>query len=1047
MNPTGDRTVTTDRWRQIEQLFHDALERSPHERTSFLSTACQDDESLIPEVLQLLSNHENAKEFIEPPAEAIVTEISRQNTLGLQTGNQIGSFLLVRKLASGGMGTVFEATQEHPQRTVALKILRTGHTSPTALRRFEHESHVLAYLKHPAIAQVYETGVFEDGNEQVPYFAMEYIPGADTIIQYADAAKLNVRQRLRLFVDVCDAVHHGHQRGIIHRDLKPGNILVDASGRPKVIDFGVARVTDSDLLVTTMHTDVGQLVGTLAYMSPEQCAAELHELDTRSDVYSLGVVLFELLCGRLPYDVKNKPIVETAQIIQHKAPMKPSSVTPQLKDDIETIILKALEKEPERRYQSAADLGADIRRFLNHRPIEAQPPSLSYQLRLFARRNRVLVAAGFVLFIVLFASVGVITALAIRADRAAQNADQAARSEAQLRIEAELITRFLQKMLASANPRATGKETTVLTLLNNAAGRIEKDFEDHPSVEAALHHTVGVTYESLGLFDQAENHLRKTLVLAKSYMDDDCPLLAEAKTNLAKVLLEKAAYPEAESLIREAITVQRQLRGDKRAALAVSLSALAQCLADHDDLDSAEPYYREALAIRREMRGESHVLVAQATAELAGCFVKQGEYEEAESLYRRALAINRECGSEDDLNTGEFMHNLAGLLFEKGDYDEAESLIRKSLSILREYRGKEHPLVATGLNTLSVILARKGAGDEAESALRECLAINRELLGPEHPTVARFLLNLGHMLKEKGDYEEADSLYREALSIQQKVLGTEHTDVAMTLLRLATLAQLRGKYDSSESLIRQALDIRVKRLGENHPHVALALNDLGLVLVEQHKYAEAEPVLQDAIEKTRRFFGEHSWVTVVCESNLGMIRRVEGELEEAESIYRKVLKVAELTFGHNHISTARSRYNLALVLRQQKNLDEAESLFRDALRIYREQLPEQHPSLALPLMHLGSLLTAKGRPAQGETLLRESIRIQSTTLAEGHWRVAYARAILGRCLTELGRYDEAESVLTEALTKLQTKLGEESRQTKKAQKYLNRLAELRGQDD
>ena len=1035
--------MTSERWKQIEQLFHAALERKPRERASFLSTACHEDESLISEVQQLLSHHDNAREFIEPPPEAIVTEVSHQSTSGLGIGNQIGSFRLVRKLASGGMGTVFEATQDHPKRTVALKILRTGYASPTALRRFEHESHVLAYLKHPAIAQVYETGVFDDGGEQLPYFAMEHIPGAETIIQYANAAKLGVRERLSLFADVCDAVHHGHQRGIIHRDLKPGNILVDASGRPKVIDFGVARVTDSDLLVTTMHTDVGQLVGTLAYMSPEQCAADLHELDTRSDVYSLGVVLFELLCSRLPYDVKSKPIVEAAQIIQHKTPIRPSSERLQLKDDIETIILKALEKEPERRYQSAADLGADIRRFLDHRPIEAQPPSFSYQLRLFTRRNRALVTAGIVVFIVLFASVGVITALAIRADQAAQSAVQAARSEAHLRVEAELITRFLQEMLASANPRAAGKETTVLALLDDAAGRIEKEFQDHASVGAALHHTIGVTYESLGLFDQAEHHLRNALGLARSFMDEDCPLVAEARTSLGKVLVEKADYTEAESLISEAISVQRQLHGEERAALAISITALAKCLADQGDLDTAERHYREALAIQSEIRGGSDAFVARATAEVAGCFVKQGKDDEAESMYRRALAINREYGGEDNLDRGEFMHNLAGLMIERGDHEEAESLIRKSLVILRKYRGDEHPLAATGLNTLSVILLRKGNREEAESALRECLAINRERLGPNHPTVGRYLLNLGHMLKEKGDYEEAESLYREALSIQQQVLGAGHADVAFTFLRLATLAQLRGNHESSESLIRQALDIRIQRLGENHPHVAIAMNALGLALVEQRKYEEAETVLQDAMEKARRYFGEQNWLTAVCESNIGMIRRAEGEFEEAERIYRKVLKVAEQTFGYNHVHTARSQHNLALTLRQQEKLDEAESLFRETLRIYRVKLPEHHLSLAPPLMHLGSLLTSKGHPAEGESLLRESIRIQSSTLPEGHWRIAYARTILGRCLTEQGRYDEADSVPIDWLATLRAELGEDAKETKKAKKYLDRLAEVR----
>jgi WD40 repeat protein/serine/threonine protein kinase len=420
--------MTTHSDRDAARIFEAALEREPKHRAAFLDAACGGDRALRAEVESLLEADGKAEGFLEPPHYAAK---GAGDSVDPRIGTSIGQYRIQRVIAAGGMGTVYEAVQEQPQRTVALKIIRPGMSSRSALRRFKNEAETLGRLRHPGIAQVYEAGT-HGGEQGIPYFAMEHIPGGKAITQYAEEYGLSTRKRLGLFAKVCDAVHHGHQRGIIHRDLKPGNILADEHGQPRVIDFGVARATDVDVTIATLQTDVGELIGTLRYMSPEQCEGDAIELDTRSDVYSLGVVLFELLTGELPYDFTSTPPFEAPRIIREQEPRRLSAVNRVLPGDVETIVLKALEKDRERRYQSASDLAQDIRRYLDHKPIEAKRGSRLYVLRKTLRRHRITaaVASGFAAVLV-FSAVGL--ALLYRDSEqqrriAAQNAEQLRRA-------------------------------------------------------------------------------------------------------------------------------------------------------------------------------------------------------------------------------------------------------------------------------------------------------------------------------------------------------------------------------------------------------------------------------------------------------------------------------------------------------------------------------------------------------------------------------------------------------------------------------------------
>jgi RNA polymerase sigma factor (TIGR02999 family) len=397
----GSKRVDEALLRKAKAVFLEAVERPADERDRFVDARCGSDASLRREVEGLLEGDRGATPgFLSGAGECRANERDpdHDQSDGM-TGRRVGGFALERLIASGGMGRVYVATQDRPRRSVAVKLMRPGVASRSSLRRFELESQVLGRLRHPNIAQVYEAGTYDDGAGGAPYFAMEYVPDARSITAYATAAALGTRERLALFSKVCDAVHHGHEHGIVHRDLKPSNLLIDAAGEPKIIDFGVAKATDSDLALTSLETHAGELIGTLQYMSPEQCAADVDDLDARSDTYALGVVLYELLCGGLPYDVSGAPLPEAARMIQEEEPTKPSIVNRALRGDVETIALKALEKDRTRRYQSVAELAEDIGRYLRGEAIEARPPSVLYRAQALRRRHRVASAVAAILLV------------------------------------------------------------------------------------------------------------------------------------------------------------------------------------------------------------------------------------------------------------------------------------------------------------------------------------------------------------------------------------------------------------------------------------------------------------------------------------------------------------------------------------------------------------------------------------------------------------------------------------------------------------------------
>jgi len=788
--------------KDIKSIFSEALEKeTAKERAAYLDKACEGDGDLRSKVEALLKAHEEAGSFLEVPAlDAKVT--LDDSPLTEKPGTRIGRYKLLQLIGEGGFGVVYMAEQEKPiRRRVALKIIKLGMDTKQVIARFEAERQALALMDHPNIARVFDAGATDTGR---PYFVMELVKGIP-ITEYCDKNNLDTRQRLDLFIDVCKAVQHAHQKGIIHRDIKPSNVMItlhDGKPVPKIIDFGIAKATQHRLTEKTFFTEYQQFIGTPEYMSPEQAEMTGLDVETRSDIYWLGVLLYELLSGTRPFEgdkLRSAAYDEIRRIIREDEPPKPSTRLNTLGDaltdvakhrhvqpaqlckivrgDLDWVVMKALEKDRTRRYETANEFAQDIGRHLGDEPVVAGPPSMRYQLRKFVRRNRALVTGIAAVLVVLAAGIVVSTNFAIGQARARAEA-VAARDEAERQAKlSQAVADFLKNdILASVDPYKTkGREVTVRYVLDAASKSIEGKFEDAPLIEASIRETLGRTYQSLIRYEAAERHLERTLQIRQEKLGEEHLDTLKSMSDLAWLYMWQGRFDESEQLFVKVLEGRRCVLGEEHPKTLDSMFGLVGMYHIKGPHDEAERLYVKILEARRRVLGEEHPDTLVTMLRMGWLHLSRGRFDEAEALLTKALEIGRRVLGEEHPVTWRSMHVVALLYANRGLYDKAEQLCLKSLEIGRRVEGEEHPDVLDSMNNLAIYLYKdQGRFDEAESLLVKVLETSRRLLGGEHPRTLYFMTHLGVLYRDQGRYKEAERMLVKAVETSRRPLAQKH---------------------------------------------------------------------------------------------------------------------------------------------------------------------------------------------------------------------------------------------------------------------------------
>lgn len=849
-------TIDKTKWILIKALVAQAREVEPASRQRFVADACGHDDALRREVESILSSMDDAPDLfarsvpeLSAPFSAVPCDL---------TGRNVGSYRLTGLIARGGMGAVYKAERADGAfaQTVAIKLIEHPLLTEESTRRFGIERQALALLHHSNIAQLHDGGVTDDG---LPYLVMDYIDGVPIDV-YCDGNRLTIEQRLKLFQQVCAAIQHAHGHLVVHRDIKPGNVLATSDGVIKLVDFGIAHLLGG--APDSRRTITSHRMLTPMYASPEQMRGE--HVTTASDIYALGVLLYELLTGRRPYVFDGASSAQIERTVCDTNPPRPSTIvnwastddmddhdvsaiarlrstrpeglTRRLRGDLDVTVLRAMHKEPGRRYDSVEQFSEDLRRHLVGLPIRAREESMTYRFGKFAHRHALSLAAAAAVTLALIAG---LTAAVWQAQIATSERDAAVAARHQAHAEArkaERINDFLQSILAAAQPALSGgEEVTVRQVIERAANRIDRELSGEPQVAASAHLTVGQTYASLGLYEKARKHLDEAMAIRRRECGAQHPDTAECLQALATLDFSEGRYKSGEQRVRQALAVYRQEYGEDHETVAQCHNDLGALLRAQADNDQAEQHLLRALEIRQQRLGEHHPAVAET------------------------------------------LNNLAALAVATDNLERAESLCREVLTIREATLGSQHPDTAQAHNNLAVALAHRGKYDDASVQLANALVIYRNLLSPDHPTLLSTMGNLSGVLVTCEQFDRAEPLLQEVLTLQEQTLSSDHPSMATTLWNLAACKLGQDQHSVAEQFLRRCLHIRQRRLSDDDPRIAITLGELGRCLYDQQRFADAKPYLLKSLQAYERIHGADHATT--SDAREWMVRVDEALLE------------------------------------------------------------------------------------------------------------------------------------------------------------------------
>jgi serine/threonine protein kinase len=1090
-----------------EALFTAALAKpDPAERAAFLDAACAGQPELRARVESRLRAQAKAIELLEKLGAAAVrtglyvpATVEKAPPSSETPGTRLGPYKLLQQLGEGGMGVVWMAEQQEPiKRLVAIKVIKAGMDSAHVLARFEAERQALALMDHPHIAKVFDAGTVgqafqpdalptgqagkPDLHHGRPYFVMELVKGIP-ITHYCDQEHLTPKERLELFLPVCQAVQHAHQKGIIHRDLKPSNILIalyDGKPIPKVIDFGVAKATAQKLTEKTMFTEVGQIVGTLEYMAPEQAELNNLDIDTRADIYALGAVLYQLLTGSPPFtrqQLRSVAFDEMLHIIREIEPPKPSTrlssseelpsiaakrkleprkLTKLVHGDLDWIVMKCLEKERSRRYETANGLASDIQRYLVDEPVRAGPPSATYRLRKFARKYRkaLVLAAAFVLLLVAGAVAS--TWQAIRATLAEQDLrtalgraetaekdagkqrDDAIKAQKQADDEAavaQAVSAFLQNdLLAQAGSRFQAAQRhgvdpnlKVRTVLDRAGERIAGKFEQQPEVEAAIRLTIGKSYRDLGLYREAKPHLERAHELYRGRRGEDHHFTLDAANELGAVYIQRARFALAEKLLTSTLKKRGQLLGAEHRDTLKTADNLAELYQMWGKYNLAEELMTKTLEARRKTLGENHADTIESLANLGELLQIRGRYGKAHDLLERALERSARGQGEDHPLTLTVRSNLASLYHAEGKYEAAERLHAQTLAARRRVLGLAHPLTLESEGNLAFVYQAQGKYKKAEELNTAAWQSCRQVLGADSRSTLAAANNLTLLYHAQGKHELAEKLAIQTFETGKRGLGDEHPDVLVWMATLAETYDARGKHDQAGPLYQKAAELARRILGEEHRNTLTARNNWTRFLQKQGEQKRALALAVETLQIGRRVLGDEHPDVFVWMITLAGLYDGERNFVKAEALADDAIRIAKRVLGEDHPALLFAEHNLSTIYQSQRKYDKAEPL---ALKVYetgKRVLGDEHPDVLIWMGSLAYLYHEMRKFDKAEPLALKTYEAFRRVSGDKHLNTLTMGNHLAQIYANQGKFDKAEPLAATVYETGVSVLGDDSR--------------------